>query len=62
MVYEAVEAIALKGQLLRRESNKQSSARSQQQHPVVKEEVEKEELGWAIVVLWIIMKICPTPF
>ena len=53
MVYEAVEAIALRSQLQRR--NNSVSVRSHE-HQV--KATEENELIWGII-LWIIRKICP---
>ena len=55
MVYEAVEAVALRGLLQRRNTGVARSYEDQLR--TVKENAEAEELGWG-TILWILRKIC----
>jgi hypothetical protein len=54
MVYEAVEAVALKGLLQRRNT---TVAMSHEHQMRAVENAGKEELGWGII-LWVLRKVC----
>jgi hypothetical protein len=55
MVYEAVEAVALKGLLQRRNTTVAMS--HEHQLMTAKDNAGKNELGWGIL-LWILRKVC----